>query len=140
MTTLIKNGLVVAHDHDGHKIIRDGCVAFQGPDIVFVGESYAEKVDEVIDATGMIVIPGLVNAHLHVTDTAFTRGFLDDFASPSATANQDGLYRILPTVRGATGIEDELAGRRVRFSPNSCSPEARRSSNLGFDAEMMEGG
>jgi cytosine/adenosine deaminase-related metal-dependent hydrolase len=64
---------------------------------------------------------------------------LDDFRSPNAASNYDGLYRILPSVRGATGAQDELAAAEAAF----CELLLAGSTTiveLGFDFEMMEGG
>jgi 5-methylthioadenosine/S-adenosylhomocysteine deaminase len=48
-----------------------GSIAALGPDVV------AEPGDELIDAGGMALVPGLVNGHTHAAMTLF-RGFADD--------------------------------------------------------------
>src|SRR5438309_2512180 len=65
-------------------LIRNGCIItvdpnigdFPAGDILIVDDKIAEvrpgiraDVDETIDATGMIVMPGLINAHLHTWQT-----------------------------------------------------------------------
>jgi len=82
MTTLIENGTVLAWDGDAHYSIEYGVVAFDGDRIVYVGKHYEGQVDDRIDATGRIVMPGFVNAHLHLTDTNFTKGYLEDNVGP----------------------------------------------------------
>ena len=49
----------------------DGVIAELGPNVE------ARDADEVIDAGGMALVPGLVNAHTHAAMTLF-RGFADD--------------------------------------------------------------
>jgi len=64
---LIKNGLVVTMDKD-RRIIADGSVAVDEGRIVSVKRGLAGKgkPEEVIDARGKIVMPGLVCSHTHL--------------------------------------------------------------------------
>ena len=79
-TILVDGGLVLTFDDVG-TAIENGAVAVQDGGIVAVGPSselrprYPDA--EVIDATGRIVMPGLVNSHAHVPMTLF-RGIADD--------------------------------------------------------------
>ena len=77
---LIKNGFVVTLDGE-RRVIRDGAVAVEGDQIVAVGKTDALLTEwgseDVMDATGKIVMPGLVNAHNHVYQTIM-RGTSDD--------------------------------------------------------------
>jgi len=64
----IEHGLVLTMDRTG-RVIEDGRVVVEGRDIVAVERCTADPVpncDVVIDATGRIVLPGLVNAHSHL--------------------------------------------------------------------------
>ena len=77
---LIVHGLVVTVDDD-ETLIEDGAIAISGTDIVAIGPfcelSPQYRAAEVIDATGHIVMPGLINAHTHVPMTLL-RGLADD--------------------------------------------------------------
>lgn len=139
MRTLIRNGRVIAFEDGRHVDLNPGCVVFEGGEIRHVGADYDGPADTVIDATGRLVIPGFVNAHLHVTDTPFTRGMLDDMGDPNARSNAWGLYRVLPAVRNAIGREDELVAAECAFAELLLSGSTT-VVELGFDFEMMEGG
>ncbi|MCD6248457.1 MAG: amidohydrolase [Hadesarchaea archaeon] len=63
---LIKDGLVVTMD-DNRRIFKRGSVAIEDKKIVAVGKSKCgDKPDEIIDARGKIVMPGLFCSHAHV--------------------------------------------------------------------------
>lgn len=62
--TLIKGGWLLTMD-DALPDIKDGELLMVGDRIAAVGQNLGAEADEVIDATGMIVMPGLVNAHMH---------------------------------------------------------------------------
>jgi 5-methylthioadenosine/S-adenosylhomocysteine deaminase len=75
--TLIRGGDIVAFDGHQHRLIENGVVAFAGDTIVQVGRSYAGPVAETIDASGMLVIPGQISAHAHVSAQEGSRLLID---------------------------------------------------------------
>jgi 5-methylthioadenosine/S-adenosylhomocysteine deaminase len=80
-TILIENGAVVTVD-DGGQILDPGYVLIRDDRIAEVGAGAApaehrQQADELIDATLMAVMPGMVNAHTHLFQT-FIRGLADD--------------------------------------------------------------
>ena len=71
---LIKNALVVALD-DAGTILPQGEILIEGSKIAAVGPSVKVPVGaKVIDAQGMVAMPGLINAHHHFY-SSFARGF-----------------------------------------------------------------
>lgn len=68
---LIRNALLVATLDDRRREIADGAVLIRGRRIAAVGPSaeLPAAADEVIDARGCVVIPGLVNTHHHMYQT-----------------------------------------------------------------------
>jgi len=82
VSMVIANGIVVTVD-GGSRVITSGAVAIDGTDIVAVDT--AENIRrqfrgrETIDATGQVVMPGLVNTHTHAPMVLF-RGLADDLA------------------------------------------------------------
>jgi cytosine/adenosine deaminase-related metal-dependent hydrolase len=79
MRTLVQGGWVVGYDRhrDGHELIRNGCVVFEDDHVVHVGRVFEGTVDRRIDATGKLVSPGFINAHLHAATNAGQAVFLD---------------------------------------------------------------
>jgi len=77
---LIVGGTVVTMDKD-RRLIEDGAVAIKGNAIVAVGTRAAvtrrRRSARTINASGKIVIPGLINTHTHIPMTLF-RGISDD--------------------------------------------------------------
>ena len=77
---IVRGGTVVTMD-GSRRVIENGGVAIKGGRIVAVDNTaaidrnYAAR--EVVDATGKVVIPGLINGHTHVPMTLF-RGLADD--------------------------------------------------------------
>jgi 5-methylthioadenosine/S-adenosylhomocysteine deaminase len=77
---IVRGGTIVTMDAE-RRLIENGAVAIKGGRIVALGSrAEIEKrygAREVIDATGKVVIPGLINGHTHVPMTLF-RGLADD--------------------------------------------------------------
>ena len=71
---LIKNALVVTLD-DAGTILPQGEILVEGSKITAVGPSVKVPVGaKVVDAQGMVAMPGLINAHHHFY-SSFARGF-----------------------------------------------------------------
>lgn len=66
MRTLLRGGTIVAFDRGEHRILDPGVLVFDGNEIRFVGRAYEGPVDRTIGADGKLVIPGLINTHVHV--------------------------------------------------------------------------
>ncbi|MHA2140838.1 MAG: amidohydrolase family protein [Candidatus Thorarchaeota archaeon] len=76
---LIRNGYVLTMD-PSRRIINEGAVLIEGQKITGIGkgaELTKEKADLVIDAKNMIVMPGLIDTHVHLAQ-ALIRGCADD--------------------------------------------------------------
>jgi len=78
--TVIAGGTIVTMDKT-HRVIENGAVAIKGDRIVAVGTradiARRYRATRTIDATGKVLIPGLVNTHTHVPMSLF-RGISDD--------------------------------------------------------------
>lgn len=141
MSTLIKNGRVIAWVDDKHTVLDHGVVVFEGNEITYVGESFEGHVDETIDATGRIVMPGFVNTHIHLTDTPFTKGYLEDnvgVVQRSKAEYSANLYRALPTIRRATDPDAQVAGAECVLAEFLLSGSTT-IMEMSFDDEIMGG-
>ena len=73
MATVLSASWIVAFDGDGHRILRDGELAFEGDRLTYVGPGYEGTADERIDAPGCLAVPGLINTHVHANTMALHR-------------------------------------------------------------------
>lgn len=78
--TLIKGGTIVSMDRKVGDFAR-GDILVDGDKIEKIGKSIRAPGAKVIDAAGMIVMPGFVNAHLHTWQTGI-RGVAGNWSIP----------------------------------------------------------
>ena len=85
------------------RIIRDGSVLVEGQRITRVGKALELDdlaADRVIDASEMVVTPGFINGHMHVSYAHATRGIFPDDLGPEYLPN---VFRL----QGAMNEEEE---------------------------------
>jgi len=112
MDLLVENGRVYK---DGHVVeadvgVRDGRIAEVG-DI--------ETADRVVDASGSLILPGMVNAHTHASMTLL-RGYADDLALQ--TWLEDHIWR----------VEGHLTPEDIRVGTELAAVEMIRSGTTAF--------
>ena len=121
--------LIIAHADwlitvdTNRRIFRDGAVAIDAGKIVAVGKTDAvlanQQAARVIDATGKMVLPGLINAHAHNTQQ-LARGLANDCHI------QEWLYgRVYP-------FEDSLSSEEALLSAQLCQLEMIKSGTTCF--------
>ena len=93
MKTLIKNAEIITMTGENHK---NGCILFDEK-ILYIGEEIPQDADEIIDADGKIVTPGLIDAHCHVGMFEDSLGFEGD------DGNEDS-DPVMPHLRAIDGI------------------------------------
>ena len=86
-----------SHGHS-HEYLRDGDVAFEDDGIIQVGGTYAGEVGVEVDGAGMLVMPGLINAHNHPSGMPFYKSIREELANPKMyfTALYDGWRLFTP--------------------------------------------
>src|SRR5260370_12862189 len=65
MRTKIRCGWLVGYVGGGHVLWRDAELVYESAQIIFVGERFEGTADQVIDASGKLVIPGFIDTHVH---------------------------------------------------------------------------
>ena len=82
---LLVGGTIVTMDAD-RNVFQNGAIAVKDSRIVWIGtmtpESNPFKPDQMLDVSGKVIIPGLVNTHGHWAMTLF-RGLVDDLTLES---------------------------------------------------------
>ncbi len=78
MRTLLKHAMIVTMDDKG-QVYTDGNLLFEDDRILQAGTAPVDEntCDEVLDLTGKLILPGLVNTHVH-TSQQLARGLADD--------------------------------------------------------------
>ena len=87
MDTLISNVTAVTMN-EKMEVLLGAYIGIEGGKIVSISKKPPEETPAtIIDGTGMVAIPGLVNAHTHLATTAL-RSFLDDVSHAEALEKQ----------------------------------------------------
>ena len=87
MDTLISNVTVVTMN-EKMEVLFGAYIGIQDGKIVSISKKApAEAPATILDGTGMVAIPGLVNCHTHLATTAL-RSYLDDCSRPEALEKQ----------------------------------------------------
>lgn len=87
---LIKNGRVVDPVNNTDKVMD---VLIDGNIIIETGENLLCDNAQIIDATGLVVAPGLVDAHVHFRDPGFTHK--EDIITGSRAAARGGFTMVI---------------------------------------------
>jgi len=83
LDTLISNVTVVTMN-ERMDILFGACIGIDGGKIVFLGKNPPDDTPKtIIDGTGMVAIPGLVNCHTHLASTVL-RSYCDDLSAAEA--------------------------------------------------------
>ena len=71
---------IVAWDEgrQSHCYLKGGDLAFEGNEITYVGPAYEGESDDLIDGSGLCLIPGFVNIHSHPCTEVLYRGIRED--------------------------------------------------------------
>lgn len=145
MSVLIEHATAVTM-RDEMPMIEDAYLLIEGNRICYVGEDRPQgEFDEVIDAFGMVAMPGLINAHTHTAMTLL-RSYADDMNL------QDWLFqKIFPFEDTLTpemvyegsvrGIREMLASGTTCFHDMYFFQEetARTAEELGIRGVLCEG-
>ncbi len=121
VTMLIKNARII--DPSG-ELDRTGDIFINNGKIAAIGEGLDNSAETVIDASGLIAAPGLVDMHVHTREPGYT--YKDDICSVSEAAAAGGVTTIAampntsPVVDSVDTIEfikDKASNAAVRVLP-----------------------
>src|SRR5919202_1209661 len=135
MRTLIQGGWVVGFDGRSHQLFRDGTLVLEDDVVLEVGHGFAGRADRTIDARGMLVMPGLINAHLHLGSNAYA---FDEAGriqwDPDPASGEAGLRRAVEFARDHDGAHE---GRvRCMLYPaqlDTCSVDLLKATRKAAD-------
>ncbi len=104
---VVTGGTVVAHDGS-----RQLDIGVSGGRVVAVGHHLATVGTRVVDASGLLVLPGLIDMHVHLREPGMTEK--EDFASGTCAAAAGGVTTVVdmpntvPPVSTAQRFRDKL--------------------------------
>ncbi|MCL2560717.1 MAG: dihydroorotase [Rikenellaceae bacterium] len=134
MEILIKNGRLV---NEGHEY-ENGTLLIRGERIAEIGRPEADYTDfkgRVIDARGCLVIPGVIDPHVHFREPGLT--YKGDMYSESRAAVAGGVtsYMDMPNTIPATTTLDDIARKEEMAAVSSV---ANYAFYLGATNENIE--
>ncbi|MBM3450353.1 MAG: amidohydrolase family protein [Armatimonadetes bacterium] len=77
MRTLIQADYVVGLQDGAHRLLSPGCVVIENEAITHVGPTWNRPADQRIHLPGRLILPGLIDLHLHAGVLAFGRLYAD---------------------------------------------------------------
>lgn len=138
-TLIVSGGTVVTSSAclAADVLVEDGC-------IVAVSGHGRLTGDVVVDATDLLVLPGLVDAHVHVRDPGLTHK--EDFASGTAAAVAGGVTTVMvmpyddPLTDSGVHLKEKAAVAEGRVFADFALQAAVGSGNLDAVAELIAAG
>lgn len=130
MKTLIKNATIFTQNAH-RKIIERGDILIEGSKICDLGNGLSTQADHIINADGLWIIPGLINSHVHLGESAYASVMPERYPLTEYIRNTEKLainflleeersviakYSLLQIVRGGTTT---VAGGRTQESSES---------------------
>lgn len=125
-TTLIRGGTLITPEGElrGDLLVVDEQIAAIGPDLS------SDSADRVIDASGCVVLPGLVDPHTHIQlDTGIYRT-PDDWEAGTRTAACGGVTSVID-------FATQFPGQDVRTALEARLAEVGNLAQIDFGLHMM---
>lgn len=95
---LIRNAKAIVSCDSQDTVLKNADILIDGPQIISMGSNLTEEYDEVIDATGHFVYPGLVNTHHHFFQTFVRNLTTIDYPNMTVPEWLDKIYRIFQRI------------------------------------------
>ncbi len=140
---LIKNGKIVTPNRT-----YNGNIAVSNEKIVQIGDAdYLPKADEVVDAAGKHIIPGVIDTHTHIgwpdwdweeacaaTTRAAAAGGVTTTLCYTGAASGGGADTVISGTEKSSNIFDEVNNKRSQFEKNSYIDGAFHSVIYSYDS------
>ncbi|MBV8458061.1 MAG: amidohydrolase family protein [Acetobacteraceae bacterium] len=125
-------------------ILRDGYVAVRGETIAAVGAGAAPPADEVLDYRGKLLLPGLVDGHMHTSSAIGwigIEGATRSAAAGGVTTCCDMPYDVPDPVTDAGKLEDKIGWvNRTAHVDMALYGTITKSGGVGAIPELAAGG
>ncbi len=94
-STVVRNiAWLVAWNGSRHVYFRGADLVFEEREITFLGRDYPGSAEREIDGSDLLVIPGLIDIHTHLSSEPIRKGITDETVSPGFW--HSSLYEHLP--------------------------------------------
>jgi dihydropyrimidinase len=117
MDLLIKNGTIVTAKESVHAdmAVKDG-------KIVCIGSKLEADADRTVDASGMLVLPGAIDAHTHLAMPFGGTVSADGYLSGTRAAACGGVTTVFdyPMQRKGMGLLETVESRKAMCGPEAC--------------------
>ena len=105
MSIGIRGKFIVGFNGEEHRLLEDGVVIIEGNRIEHVGKTFLGQVERWIDARKSLVMPGLINTHIHASGSPRDKSFLEDVGARHFYMSS--LSENLTALSLSTHIEDQ---------------------------------
>jgi dihydropyrimidinase len=117
MDLIIKNGTIVTstESYVADIVVKDGKIAS-------IGKGFSEEGFEVVDANGMLVLPGAIDAHTHLAMPFGGTVSADGYLAGTRAAACGGVTTVFdyPMQRKGSGILETVEARKAMCDPEAC--------------------
>lgn len=142
MDLLISGATVLTMDAD-LRVLPDAFVGITGGKISFLGKAApVEKPKKIMDATGLVLMPGLIDAHCHLTH-AILRNYRDDLPKLERLETQllpklDRMDRRIAAAAATLSIAEALRSGITSLSvlDRFCGPIAQVAADSGIKCNL----
>ena len=107
MSLLVRNCSWIVTQDVSRKVLRNCSVHVKDGRITEIGEKVSRDADRILDAQGMILLPGLINVHTHVPMVIF-RGYADDMQLQEWLSSR--IWELEPNMTGETCYWGNMLG------------------------------
>ncbi len=135
----VKDGTIVTPD-----VVFKGDIRIVDGKIVEIGKRLASQGEKVVDASGLFVLPGAIDSHVHMREPGLTE--FEDFQTGTAAAAAGGVTTILemPNTIPPVDTASKLREKRDQVSRKAAVDfglyGVLHDSNLGAVEELIESG